>query len=256
MRDASSPSQTVRLPSVLTKELAQPMIVLIERRSLFRECFTLCLRAMSGHNVLAFATVEEWLASPGSSVSALVIVCGGNAADEEVERGMARLAQSAAPHSTILISDCDEPHSIVAALAKGIRGFIPTNVPLDVAIAALRLVHAGGTFVPAASLLAAHHKSAPQSKSPLGQTTRLTPRQQAVFEGLRKGKPNKIIAYELNMRESTVKVHVRAIMRKLKARNRTEAAFMANAIEAGDAAKAGAEPVVAARVRSVSDLAA
>jgi hypothetical protein len=42
---------------------------------------------------------------------------------------------------------------------------------------------------------------------------------------LREGKANKIIAYELNMCESTVKVHVRNIMKKLKARNRTEVAF-------------------------------
>jgi DNA-binding NarL/FixJ family response regulator len=48
-------------------------------------------------------------------------------------------------------------------------------------------------------------------------------------EALRRGKANKIIAYELNMRESTVKVHVRNIMKKLKAKNRTEVAFLTNA---------------------------
>jgi DNA-binding NarL/FixJ family response regulator len=53
-----------------------------------------------------------------------------------------------------------------------------------------------------------------------------TARQTAVVEALRRGKANKIIAYELNMRESTVKVHVRNIMKKLRARNRTEVAFM------------------------------
>jgi DNA-binding NarL/FixJ family response regulator len=55
-----------------------------------------------------------------------------------------------------------------------------------------------------------------------------TSRQAAVIEALRMGKPNKSIAYELNMCESTVKVHVRNIMKKLKAKNRTEVAFMAN----------------------------
>jgi len=55
-----------------------------------------------------------------------------------------------------------------------------------------------------------------------------TARQAAVVEALRRGKANKVIAYELNMRESTVKVHVRNIMKKLKARSRTEVAFMAN----------------------------
>lgn len=44
--------------------------------------------------------------------------------------------------------------------------------------------------------------------------------------------PNKLIAYELNMCESTVKVHVRTIMKKLKARNRTEVAFLTQSLGA------------------------
>ena len=55
-------------------------------------------------------------------------------------------------------------------------------------------------------------------------------RQFAVADALRRGKANKIIAYELNMSESTVKVHIRNIMKKHKATNRTEAAFKLNAM--------------------------
>ena len=53
-----------------------------------------------------------------------------------------------------------------------------------------------------------------------------TTRQAAVIDALRQGKPNKIIAYELKMRESTVKVHVRNIMKKLNATNRTQVAYL------------------------------
>ena len=55
-----------------------------------------------------------------------------------------------------------------------------------------------------------------------------TDRQVEVVEALRRGKANKIIAYELNLRESTVKVHVRNIMKKVKATNRTEVVFKLN----------------------------
>jgi len=58
-------------------------------------------------------------------------------------------------------------------------------------------------------------------------------------KALRRGKANKVIAYELNMRESTVKVHVRNIMKKLKARNRTEVAFMANELMRSQNGRAG-----------------
>ena len=50
----------------------------------------------------------------------------------------------------------------------------------------------------------------------------------AVVEALQRGKPNKIMAYELKMRESTVKVHVRNIMKKLHTTNRTEVAYKTN----------------------------
>jgi len=58
-----------------------------------------------------------------------------------------------------------------------------------------------------------------------------TARQTAVIAALRQGKQNKIIAHELNMRESTVKVHVRNIMQKLKATNRTEVAYITNQLD-------------------------
>jgi DNA-binding NarL/FixJ family response regulator len=55
----------------------------------------------------------------------------------------------------------------------------------------------------------------------------LTPRQMAVLQHLKLGKANKLIAYELEMSESTVKVHVRNIMKKMNAKNRTEVACRA-----------------------------
>ena len=57
------------------------------------------------------------------------------------------------------------------------------------------------------------------------------------MEALKRGKTNKIIAYELNMQESTVKVHVRNIMRKLKATNRTEVVYKLNEMGHQDARK-------------------
>ena len=64
----------------------------------------------------------------------------------------------------------------------------------------------------------------------------LSSREKDVLEGLVAGKANKIIAYELNMRESTVKVHVRNIMKKLHATNRTEVAYLASRLLTGEEA--------------------
>ena len=108
------------------------------------------------------------------------------------------------------------------------------DLSLDIAVEAVRLVRAGGTFVPASSLAAAR-RSGDAPTAPRGTSGIFTARQAAVVDALRRGKANKVIAYELKMRESTVKVHVRNIMKKLNARNRTEVAFMTNElIKTGD----------------------
>jgi Bacterial regulatory proteins, luxR family len=66
---------------------------------------------------------------------------------------------------------------------------------------------------------------------------------------LREGKPNKLIARQLDMQESTVKVHVRNILRKLNAANRTHAALVVNRL-LGQDAEPVASPRPASAVRS------
>jgi ATP/maltotriose-dependent transcriptional regulator MalT len=48
-----------------------------------------------------------------------------------------------------------------------------------------------------------------------------------VIRAIQQGKPNKTIACQLNMCKSTVKLHLRKVMKKLKAKNRTEVAIKA-----------------------------
>ena len=125
----------------------------------------------------------------------------------------------------IVVSHDDDADQVLLALQSGVRGYIPTSVTFDVAVEAMRLVKAGGTFVPASSLNSAKQKA---EFAAARRTGPFSPRQTEVIEAVRQGKANKVIAYELNMRESTVKVHIRHIMRKLKATNRTQVAYLTN----------------------------
>ena len=86
---------------------------------------------------------------------------------------------------------------------------------------AIRIVLVGGVFVPADTLLT--EEGLAENDSFREQEHLFTTRQKAVVDALRKGKPNKLIAHELNISESTVKVHIHSIMKKLQAKNRTEA---------------------------------
>lgn len=202
-------------------------VVIIERRALNRECLARCLNAASGHCVLSFSTVEEWL-EVSDTVSASVILLGfaGEPREAESRHQLALLMESSNRPPIAVLSDVEDPEQIIEMLHAGVSGYIPTSLPLDVAIESMRLVKAGGVFAPASSLIAGRRSRENARPTRLAGNGMFTARQAAVVEALRRGKANKIIAYELNMSESTVKVHVRNIMKKLRAKNRTEVAFM------------------------------
>jgi DNA-binding NarL/FixJ family response regulator len=113
------------------------------------------------------------------------------------------------------------------ALTAGASGLISTRtMGISMALTAIRFVQAGGIFVPKEILLS---EPAPPIiyRPPPEDHIELTTRQRAVMDLLKKGAPNKIIAAELGMSESTVKVHVRSILMKMGATNRTQAVFKA-----------------------------
>jgi DNA-binding CsgD family transcriptional regulator len=106
----------------------------------------------------------------------------------------------------------------------GARGFIPsTSTNIRLATAAIRLVRQGGSFAPFD--LMTTDKRGRKASEDAAESKRLTPRESEVLSRLQRGQPNKIIAYELTLTESTVKVHIRNIMRKMGATNRTEAVY-------------------------------
>jgi DNA-binding NarL/FixJ family response regulator len=127
------------------------------------------------------------------------------------------------------MSDLAEPAEVHMAMQLGARGYLPADLSFFQAVAAIRFVAQGGVFIPPCALATssgAHRASPAGPTDSSGRAIQFSPRQREVLERLKQGKQNKIIAYELDMCQSTVKVHVRHIMRKLKARNRTQVALL------------------------------
>jgi DNA-binding NarL/FixJ family response regulator len=206
-------------------------VVIIERRSFFRD---LMVRALSSPTVFptAVGSAEEWRARSKSARADLILLSvASSRRDDELRRELASLTKLTDSAPIVILSDDQDVDHVVRALDLGASGYISTDMSLAVAIEAIRLVRAGGIYAPTDSLIA----SARRSDGRGGRRVQVkggafTPRQFAVIEALRRGKSNKIIAYELNMCESTVKVHVRNIMKRLQAKNRTEVAYMTNEI--------------------------
>ena len=123
----------------------------------------------------------------------------------------------------VVVSGSDEIADVQRVLGAGASGFIHKSTPPPVMLSALRLVLAGGVYVP---LQAMHREPTPLSPT-RAWANGLTARQMEVLRLLAVGKPNKVIARELDLSEGTVKIHLSAIFRVLDVNNRTEAVLAA-----------------------------
>jgi DNA-binding NarL/FixJ family response regulator len=135
-----------------------------------------------------------------------------------------RAVRQRAPQLPVAVVSAEQHSGTAAALlALGVAGFIPKSDPPEVIVGAVRLVLAGGIYVPP-HLLQGYASAAPSAAAEIGT---LTTRQLEVLRLLVQGKSNKVIARELGVTEGTVKVHLLAVFRTLDVRNRTEAVLAA-----------------------------
>lgn len=200
----------------------------IDEHSFTRECITKSLQDISDLlEIISFATCDECLQSKGNYDLILYHAHKSVANRNDDKDKLASVKQVLPIAPVIILCDVDSLDSITAAFESGARGYIPTaSTTLELAIEIMRLVRAGGTFVPASSLSLGGVLRQGETAGTIA-THQFSPRQTAVLERLKEGKTNKMIAHELGMSESTVKAHLRSIMKKMKATNCTEAACLA-----------------------------
>jgi DNA-binding NarL/FixJ family response regulator len=212
-----------RVEGCAGKSAAPQTVLIVERNAFLRDCL---VRSTAHHwsgMVAGCASLSDFIQAAPNARSAVVLLSVLSLNEEEVDSQMAMLADIEPPVRSMILARTDDINDALAALAQGANGYISMSAGFDVFVQALRFVGAGGTYVPAQCLLAARHSAAATPEQPTASG--ITSRELAVIQAIRQGKPNKVIAYELNMCESTVKVHVRHIMKKLQARNRTDVAI-------------------------------
>jgi DNA-binding NarL/FixJ family response regulator len=139
--------------------------------------------------------------------------------------------RAAHPELPVVILSASEDRALVLeCIHRGASGFIGKSAPAGVLGEALRLIVAGGVYLPP-SLFGQAAVPAERSESVLSNRRDelarrgLTPRQIEVLELLVQGLSNRVIASRLNLAESTVKTHVAAGLRALNVKNRTQAVF-------------------------------
>ena len=127
----------------------------------------------------------------------------------------------------IVVSASEDSRTIRTILATGVKGYIPKRSEVKVFNNALKLIIEGGSYVPP-NLLENTTINALSGRN-IGIKT-LTTRQSQVLDLIAQGKSNKQIAYDMGVSESTVKLHINALLRSLHVSNRTQAVITAQKI--------------------------
>jgi DNA-binding NarL/FixJ family response regulator len=177
----------------------------------------------------AVANLRDSLAAQDGAIDLVVIDTGDHTcSDGSIAPILACVSEVLPGVPLVVVSDREDWAAVCDALCHAVRAYFPSSLDPEILVETLRLVQRGGTFIPLEVLINAPvHGNGPSGVGRRTEAPRLTPSEQRVLDLLRKGKPNKVIARELDIEETTVKVHVRRIMKKLNAANRTEAALVA-----------------------------
>ena len=197
-------------------------IHLIHGQKFLAECLKILLRASLGATVEIHSSLES-LRDKGPEIRSRMVLISIDNLKKADAFGLIRDASAVFPDAPVVVlSPSREPRLVREVMECGVEGCIPMAMGFAVAIEAVRFVLAGGTYVPPESIMAPGSALRLAEHKDLG--SKVTRREMSIIQAIQQGKSNKIIAYDLKMCESTVKVHIRNIMKKLQAKNRTEVA--------------------------------
>ena len=206
----------------------QPMLnlLLIDPKPLTRGCLIAAINGADPETaVTGLASIDDAapaLLSEQVFDAVLVSVPAGAKQSEHLSELLAPVRAALPGSAVVLLGGSADPADIAAAFRQGVRGYLTVETRVATTINAIHLVCAGWVvYPPLHPRDLFEHQPNPDNRA-ASWTRLLTPRQVEVLQLLAKGLPNKSIAFELNMSERTVKAHVKAIMQRVGATNRTQ----------------------------------
>lgn len=208
-------------------------LLVIDPRSLTRDCLVAALESAQGvASVIATGSIEEAtkiLAGSEGPTAALLNLASDSFDHPTLSRMIAPLREQAPSNILILTTHIDAEHARIA-LRLGVAGLLSTEMSFDLTVDAIRIVSHGWITYPQSVLDQPVLESIARSSSARrSHDEMLTGRQRQVLEGLSRGMTNRQIAASLMVTERTVKAHVKELMRRLGASNRTQVVAIASA---------------------------
>ncbi|AZO48405.1 MAG: response regulator transcription factor [Mesorhizobium sp.] len=219
------------------------MTVLVGPSELLREGLSRILDTAKFRILFSAACVHDLLQKPLPQHRPILLILdvGGTDADAEFAQIADFKAICSNSHVVVLADHC-RSSDIVSAFRAGADAYLSKVAPSDTFIKALELVMLGQTVLPvepSTFIQDIRHDlkydavtddvtvAAAKMENVDRDLSILSDREKCILRCLIKGDSNKTIAREIRIAEATVKVHVKAILRKIRVRNRTQAAVWA-----------------------------
>lgn len=192
------------------------MLVLVaDRHPMFREVLrALIEEALPLARCLEASTIADVLDVLASGDGVRLMLIDQSLADSDGLTGLVRLSIAAPDVPIILFSIVESQSVAFHALVCGAAGFVSKSLTRDEMLRAMAVVLDGGAYPP---------RLGGKGQSSSERLDILTVRERMVLEALVRGCSNKQIAFELQVSDTTVKVHVSSVLRKLRVHSRTQA---------------------------------
>jgi DNA-binding NarL/FixJ family response regulator len=202
-----------------------PIFVVADDHPMVRDALALSLSAAFPGAQLEFAgSLSETLAAIERRPDADLVILDLDMPGMNGMNGLAQLRSSHAAVPVAIVSAARSPVLMRQAVEMGAAGFIPKFTPSQEITDAIREILAGSVWLPEA---ARDFQAAPSDTDLTLRAAQLTPQQHRVLSLMAEGKPNKVIAFEMQITEPTVKSHVTEILRRLGVQSRTQAVIVA-----------------------------
>ncbi len=211
-------------------------ILLIDDHALFRSGLKFLLSDLDETLVFSEASDLKEIEQKSNSQFDLILL-DWNLPGLQGESTLIRVRELYSEATIVILSGEEDPNLVRKAIDLGASGFVPKSSLPVVMVSALRLVLAGGIYLPAELLYQKNTRPVviPQVNPiiPNGQTESIThnplaflsERQKRALMLAVKGKSNKEISREIDVSEGTVKQHLSTAFRMLGVSNRTEAVY-------------------------------
>lgn len=211
-----------------------PKVLVADDHPLFRRALELALEAVveTGEGgplrVLEAGTVDEVRAVASGERDLELLLLDLRMPGMDGLAGLLDLRRRFPALPVVVVSAAEEPALVREALACGAQGYIPKSLDRREMASALGRVLQGEIYLPPTLAEEEGEGSAAAPAATRAERLRqLTQQQLNVLRQMVEGKPNKIIAYELDIAETTVKAHITVILRKLGVHSRTQAVLLA-----------------------------